>query len=77
MTWSWNLHEKLQLHKSNLFVTTTFQFVEVIKIQSRAVFTDHSKIFIPQQIWKLLWLMCTLKKQLTNQNDEVHNPFSF
>ena len=42
-----------------------------------SVFINHSKIFIPQQIWKLSWLVCTLKyTQVTNQNDEVHNPFS-
>ena len=62
----------------NWLVTTIFQFVEVIKIQSWSVFTDHSKTFIPHQIWKLFWLVCTLKyKQVTNKNNEVHNPFNF
>ena len=55
LTWSWNFHEKLPLHKGNWLVTTMFEFVDVIKIQAWSVFT------IPQQIWKLLWFVCTLK----------------
>ena len=78
MTWSGIIHEKLPLHKRNWLVTTICEFAEVIKIQSWSVFTDHSKIFILQKIWKLQWLVCTLKyTQITNQNDKVHNPFSF
>ena len=61
MTWGWNVYEKLLLNNWNWLVTTIFEFAEVIKIQFLSVFTDHNKIFIPPQIWKLLWLVCTLK----------------
>ena len=78
MTWSWNFHEKLSLNKWNWLATIIFVFVVVIKIQFWSVLTDRSTIFIPQQIWKLMWLVCTLKyTQVTNQNDEVDNPFSY
>ena len=36
------------------------------RIQSWSVFINNSKIFIPQQILKLPWLVCTLKTNFEN-----------
>ena len=73
-----NLSWKTAITQVKLIGDNNFRISWGYQIQSWSVFTDHSKIFILQQIWKLLWLVCTLKyTQATNQNDETHNSFSF